>query len=329
MSFTEKECDKKFKEGVNDLKTGLFSFKFSKDYLSAAANFTEAAKGYRKLKLINKSIQAFEKAAECNRELKDYWELGCNHLEMGEMQIFDLELLQEGMKNLKEASYQFHVAGKAQNAIKVFTDAANKFFLEKEYKKAEMLLRMAYDECTAHSEEEIIRISFDEVLNNLVEVYCASEDFPKAIATMGTYIAEQKKMAGVSKYKLSKNFMKYAILRIINGEAYLVEDIISQMWENKYEDTQEEVSDLRKLVKSIETLNKKDFNYCLNCAFSLFQSSLLKGLRKVYEKKEAEEGGAGEGGKGAPKKVESVKDTKTDNKGENKPAPHNDDDDYL
>ena len=47
----EKECLKKIKAGQKDLKTGLFSFKFSPDYMSASENFTEAAKGYKKLKM--------------------------------------------------------------------------------------------------------------------------------------------------------------------------------------------------------------------------------------------------------------------------------------
>lgn len=324
---SEKACDKKYKEGVNDLKTGLFALKFSKDYLSASQNFTEAAKGYRKLRLINKSIDAFQRACECNKHLKEHWECGCNYLEIAEMQIFDLELLEDGLKNLKEAAYHYHVAGKSQNAIRVFTDNANKFFIEKEYKKAEMILKLAYEECKDHSDDEVIRISFDEVVNNLVEVYCALEDYVQAIKLLGEYIQEQKKMSNVSKYKLSKNFMKFAILRIINGESYLLDDITSQMWDFKYEDTQEDISDLRKLVDSIEKLNKKDFNYCCNCAFSLFQSSLLKGLRKLYEKKEAEAGPALSGDNGKPAESKKIEEHKEQ---ENKPAAGgNDDDDYL
>ena len=258
--MSEKECDKKYKKGVNDLKTGLFAFKFSKDYLSASTNFLEAAKGYRKLRLINKSIDAFTKAIECYKQLDDHWEVAESYLAIGEMQIFDLELLQEGFNNLKEAAYHFHVSGKPESAIKVFMDNANKFFIEKEYKKAEMIYKLAYDECKEHSEDEIIQISFDEIINNLVEVYCALEDYVAAIKILGDYIPVQKKMPD-AKYKLSKNLMRMAMLRIINGESYLLDDITSQMWEFKYDDTQEDISDLRRLTDSIDKLNKNDFTF--------------------------------------------------------------------
>lgn len=291
----EAEYEKKFKAGMNDLKTSFWKMKFNKDYLSAISNFEEAAKGFRKIKRIQRSIDSYEKCIECNKELKDHYELGSNYLAIGEMQVFDLEKVTEGIESFKEAAYHFHIAGKQQTAIKVYVDNANKLYADKQYSKAEILLKCAYDECMEHNEEEIIRVSLDEVVNNFVEVLCASEKWKESIKLLGEYIEEQKKFGEDSKYKLSKNYMRLAMLRIINGEAYLLDDITNQMWENKYDGTQEDIGDLRKLATSIEKLNKKEFNYCCNCAFTLFQSSILKGLRNLYDKREIENGPGTEG----------------------------------
>ena len=290
MNLSEKQCDKKYKDGLNDLKTGLFSFKFTKDYFSASSNFTEAAKGYRKLKKINKAIDAFKKAIECNKNQKDFLETACDYAEIGEMQIFDLELIDEGVNSLKEASYNFYVAGRAQNAVKVYTDNANKLMLEKNYKKAEILLKLAYSDCMEHCDDEITAISLEDVANNLVEIYCSMNNFKEAIKILTDYIELQKKTPKCSKYKLSKNMMREAILRIIIGEAYMVDKIIEEMLQHSYEDTNEDIGDLRKLVNSLQKLNKKDFNFCCNCAFNLFQSSLLKALRDLYNQKEKDQG---------------------------------------
>ena len=89
-------------------------------------------------------------------------------------------------------------------------------------------------------------------------------------------------------YKINQMYIKLAILRILNGEDYLVDEIIGKMYQLNYSDTKEDVSDLRKLIDSIKNLNKKNFNFALTATYSLFENNLLKGLQELYKKKEEE-----------------------------------------
>ena len=89
-------------------------------------------------------------------------------------------------------------------------------------------------------------------------------------------------------YKINQMYIKLSILRILNGEDYLVDEIIGRMYQLNYSNTKEDVSDLRKLIDSIKNLNKKNFNFALTATYSLFENNLLKGLQELYKKKEEE-----------------------------------------
>ena len=284
----EKECLKKIKAGQKDLKTGLFSFKFSPDYMSASENFTEAAKGYKKLKMYQQSIDAYMQAIPCHKKLNDYFSAANCFLDIGEMYLFDLGDYAKAEENLKEASYNLKMGGKYTSAIKVYTDISAKLMAAKDFEKAEKILQIAFDECSEHLEDELVRISFEEVFNQLLDVLCSQKKYKESIKMVDTFIQNQLSYGETNKYKISKNYIRLALLRIANDEMYMVAGIVPKMWELGYEDAHEDIDDLKKLVDAIETLNKKNFTFCMTCAFSLLQNNLLKGVQKAYEKQEKE-----------------------------------------
>ena len=282
----EKECLKRFKQGQKDIKTGFFSFKFTPDYLSGASNFTDAAKGYRQLMLFEKSLEAYNQAIICNKKLSDHFSAGNCYIQIGEIYLFELANFEKGADALKEASYCYKVSGKYSHSIKIYTDIALKMMENTNYEDAEKILKIAFDDCSEHLEDELIRISFEDVFDKLLDVQCGLGKYKEAIQMVETFIEKETAISGANKYKISKNYIKLAMLRIAVGEIYMVEGIIPRMYQVSYEDTAEDVADLKKLVDSIETLNKKDFTFCMTCAFTLFQNNLLKAVQKAYEKQE-------------------------------------------
>ena len=107
------------------------------------------------------------------------------------------------------------------------------------------------------------------------------------------YVEAQLKYPEKDNYRINKTYMKLCILRIINGEDYLCDDIFMKMFNSRYEDTSTDIGDIKKLMDSIKNLDKKNFTYCVSSAFTLFENNLLKGLQALYKNKEEEAKNAG------------------------------------
>ena len=288
MNITEKEAQEKYNEGQKAITKSFFKLKFSADYLEGSEKFTESAKIYKKLKNYPKSIESFNQAIICYKKLNDYFQSGNCYLEISEIYFFELNNIENGLKNLQNASIQYKIGGKNQQAIKLYTDISDKFLNEKKFDISEKILNLCLKECEESADNQLIRISGEGVYTKFLDVLCASKKYSQAIGITENYIKSQLKYEKKDMYKINQMYIKLAILRILNGEDYLVDEIIGRMHQLNYSDTMEDVSDLRKLMDSIKNLNKKNFNFCITATYSLFENNLLKGLQELYKKKEEE-----------------------------------------
>lgn len=310
----EKDCNKLYTKGVNKLKTSFFSFKFSPDYLGAVDDFTSSAKGYRKLGLSNKSIACYQKAIECNHNLNDFWAEGNCNLSIAEIYLFDLKNSEKGIEYLKKANYCYQVSGKFSYGIKSIVTVAEKFMENKEYETAEKILNEAFNICADNTEDKLIGGTFEQIFNKLLDVLCGMKKWAESINLTQKYVEAQLKYPEKDNYRINKTYMKLCILRIINGEDYLCDDIFLKMFNSRYEDTSTDIGDIKKLMDSIKNLDKKNFTYCVSSAFTLFENNLLKGLQVLYKNKEEE---AKNGGKNVINNVDDNNIINTDSNNNN------------
>ena len=318
----EKDCNKVYNKGVNKLKTSFFSFKFSPDYLGAVDDFTSAAKGYRKLGLSNKSIASYQKAIECNHNLNDFWAEGNCNLGIAEIYLFDLKNSEKGIEFLKKANYCYQVSGKFSYGIKSIVTVAEKFMENKDYETAEKILKEAFNICAENTEDKLIGGTFEQIFNKLLDVECGMMKWAESINLTQKYVEAQLKYPEKDNYRINKTYMKLCILRIINGEDYLCDDIFLKMFNSRYEDTSTDIGDIKKLMDSIKNLDKKNFTYCVSSAFTLFENNLLKGLQALYKNKEEE-------AKNAEKNVINNVDDNTINTNSNNNINNINNDDFL
>jgi hypothetical protein len=191
----------------------------------------------------------------------------------------------------------------------------------KEYETAEKILNEAFNVCSENTEEKLIGATFEQIYNKLLDVQCGLLKWSDAISLTQKYINAQLKYPEKDNYRINKTYMKLCILRIINKEDYLCEDIFLQMFNSRYEDTATDISDIRKLMDSIKKLDKKNFTYCVSSAFTLFENNLLKGLQVLYKNREEE---AKKGGK-----LEDENDNNVINTNSNKDNIINEEEDLL
>ena len=298
--MTQKDFEKLYTQGVNKLKTSFFSFKFSPDYLGAVDHFTDAAKGFRKIGLASKAVVSFQKAIECNKHLNEAWAEGNCYLEIAEIYFFDAKKMEEGLDNLKKASYCYQVAGKFSSSAKAFTSIADKFIDNKEFNNAQKVLKEAFNLCESNTEDKLIAGTFEPIYNKLLDVTCGLLQWGEAITYTQKYIDDMNKYPEKENYRISKTYMKLCLLRMINKEEYMCDDIFMKMVNNNYEDTQTDIADVEKCLNAIKNLDKKSFTFCITSAFTLFENNLLKGLQNLYKEKE-------ESNKGIKDNIDNIK----------------------
>jgi hypothetical protein len=284
MQTNPNDANKLFKKGQDALKTSFLSFKFSPDFLSAVSYFSDAARAYKKLRLFKESIKAFEEAIICNKQLLEGWAEGQNWYELAEIHLFELKDFNSGWKALQNSSLAFKLAGKFTSGIKVYTDNAQKFLEKGEAASALILLKAAHEDCLEQTHDELIRISLEETFGIYLDALCLAGRFQDAVGMVENYIKVQKSIKGEAKHKVSKNYVKLAMLRCIIDELYMAESIVQEMFGYYDSSCSDDIDDLRKLIKSFKDGNKKDFTYLMTYAYSLFQNNLLKALRSEFEK---------------------------------------------
>ena len=85
------------------------------------------------------------------------------------------------------------MSGKFSNSIKIITDTALKFMSSNQLQPAEKILALAYEECMSHSEEKLVRITFEDVFHKLLDVQCGMKKYIEAIKMTEKYIDQQIK----------------------------------------------------------------------------------------------------------------------------------------
>lgn len=287
MNSKEKQrIDKIFKEAQDDLKTSFFSLKFSPDHLSAVQNFTDAAKGYRKLNLFKQSLLAFEEAIKCNKKLLESWPEGQNNLQMAEIYLEELDDEINGIKHLKNASFAIKVTGKLSMSIKIYIDEANKLHDRTKFSLALKLLKIAYEDCKEYTHDELIRISMEEVYAKIIDILCGQESFAEAAELIDDFIKMQKTWKDEKKYKVSKNYLYLGLIRLIMNEGYLVDSIVDDMFAFYDNSCSDDIDDLRSAHKAFEEVDKNKIGNLIKYSFSLFPNNLLKAFKKAFDKKE-------------------------------------------
>jgi tetratricopeptide (TPR) repeat protein len=278
-----KDIDKLYKEAEKDLKTSYFSLKFNPDYLSAVVHFTDAAKGYRKLKRFKDSLNAFERAIECNTKLNESYAEGQNWLEMAEIYAFELNETSNWFNCLKKAAYYHKLTGRIHSGIRVLTEFSRKLLEANRYDMALQVLKEAYNDSKDNLHEDITKLSLEDVSNSIIDLLCQLEKFKDAIIFLDSHITLQKGFD--KKAKISKNYIKLGMLMIITNESYMVDKIINEMYGVYDQSCGDDIDDLKELLKAYTECNKQKFNYSISYAFSLFSNNLLKALKKAFEKR--------------------------------------------
>jgi len=282
----KKRIDKIFKEAQKDLKTSFLSLKFSPDYLGAVVNFTDAAKGYRKLKLFKEALLSFEEAIKCNKKLLEGWAEGQNYLEMAEIYFYDLNNYVNGYDCLKNASYAIKLTGKLSMSVKIYIEQATKFIENGNNKMALEILLSAFEDCKDNLHDDLMKISMEEIFIKIIDIYCGLENYGKAAEFIIDYIKIQKLLKDEKKYKVSKNYLYLGLIRLIMNESYLIESIIDEMFSFYDNSCSDDIDDLKNAAKYFDELNKQKINNLVIYSFSLFPNNLLKAFRKAYDKKE-------------------------------------------
>ncbi len=283
-NLTQSSVNKIYKKAQDALKVSYIRFKFSPEYIEAVSYFTEAAEGYKKLSLYKESLKSYEEAIKCNKHLLESWPEATNWQNMSEIAIFNLSDFNKGWEYLQNSSLAYKLSGKFTSGIKVYIDFAQRLIENNKMFPAVTILEQAVEDCFDQSHDQLVRISLEDTFNRLLDVYCQVEKYVDAINLIEKYIKYQKGVKDEAKYKITKNYVKLGMLRIIIGELYMSENIIDEMFSVYDSSCADDVDDLKKLNKSVKDGNKKDFNFLITYAFSLFQNNLLKSLKKAFEK---------------------------------------------
>jgi len=283
MEISLKETEKTYKKGVEALKTSFFKLKFEPDYLSGVSYFTEAGINYKKLKYFNEAINSFNQAIICNKKLSERWAEGKNQIELAEIYIYELKDNNQGLKCIEQAVIAYKIAGKFSMGIRIYIDFAEKCIINMNGELAMKLLKMSFEDCYEFTHDDLARITFEEGFTKLIDCFCLYGRHGESLDYVQKYLKMQLQMKDEKKKKITKNYLREIMLRLILKEDFLCDDVISQMYGSFDKTCGDDVEDARDLIKSFKELNTKKFNDLMKYSFDFFENNLLKNLRKAYE----------------------------------------------
>ena len=160
---------------------------------------------------------------------------------------------------------------------------------------AEELLATAFDENIIHYDDELVRISIDELIMKLLAVYCEIGNFKDAKLKFIQYLEEQLKYKKDinDNSKIMTSYIKLAVIRIINDELYMLTKIIDDMYKCYDSTCTDEIRDVQRLEKAFKEKDKKSFHFMMENVIFLYPSGMLKALRNKFKEvcDEKEEGG--------------------------------------
>ena len=300
-----REARQHLREGYQLLKPSYCSFRFKPNYLEALECFNQAARDFKRIGLPEEQIVALEECAKCNKILAIYITEAANYKELCQL---ELQLLFSSEKSEKEAfnvdklkqylsnsSFAYIKAGKFRESAQVYNIIIDQLKDHKEYMLAEELLATAFDENIIHYDDELVRISIDELIMKLLDVYCEIGNFKDAKLKFIQYLEEQLKYKKDinDNSKIMTSYIKLAVIRIINDELYMLTKIIDDMYKCYDSTCTDEIRDVQRLEKAFKEKDKKSFHFMMENVIFLYPSGMLKALRNKFKEvcDEKEEGG--------------------------------------
>lgn len=300
-----REARQHLREGYQLLKPSYCSFRFKPNYLEALECFNQAARDFKRIGLPEEQIVALEESAKCNKILAIYISEAANYKELC---LLELQLLFSPEKKEKEAfnfvklkqflsnsSFAYIKAGQFRDSAQVYNIIIDQLKEHKEYMLAEELLETAFDENIIHYDDELVRISIDELIMKLLDVYCEIGNFKDAKLKFVQYLEEQLKYKKDinDNSKIMTSYIKLAVIRIINDELYMLRKIIDDMYKIYDSTCTDEIRDVQRLEKAFKEKDKKSFHFMMENVIFLYPTGMLKALRNKFKEvcNEKEEGG--------------------------------------
>ena len=286
------EAEKLYKTGIDDLKTSVFRLKFNADYVSAVGNFERSGKIFSDLGANDKAINSYFKAIECNKKLIESWGEGTNLLRIAEIYFFKKQDFKNGLKYLEESQISFKLAGKYHTSLKVFTDLSLKLQETaqntnmQEYNDiALIVLRNAWEDLIQHLENDMMRINLDGLYSKLIDNYLSLDEksVNLAIQLTNEYIGIMNKIKETKKHKLINAFAKLLMLKLINKEINICDEIVEKARSSADGSTLEDIRDMELLLKAFKNKNSKDYNYQITYCYHLFERNLIKKLKISFD----------------------------------------------
>lgn len=285
-----KEAIDLYKEGEEDLKTGLLRMKFKPDYLSAVHNFGEAAKIFEENQSWKQAIQAYEQTIKCNKKLLESWAEAQNNYKLAEIYIFQLEDLASAKRHLQEAIVSYKLSGKYQISVKAVLNLSDK--IQENYQnldKAKIdfafgLMKEAWEDSIQNTHDDLVKVGISEIFSKLLDVACAREDFNYAVTLTKKYIDFQSKEKDCSKYTLVNTYAKLIMIRLIQAEMLKAEEDLNSCDKLYDSSCGGEIEDIRKLFRAFREANEKTFNFQITYAYHLFERHLIKFLKIAFNK---------------------------------------------
>ena len=300
-----REARQHLRDGYQLLKPSFCSFRFKPDYLEALECFTQASNDFKRIGLPEEQIVALEECAKCNKILSIYIAEAENYKELCQVELqllfspekkerdaFSVDKLKQYLSN---SSFAYIKAGCFRDSAQIYNTIIDQLKNKREYMLAEEILSMAFDENIIHYDDELVRISIDELIMKLIDVYCEIGNFKDAKIKFLQYIEEQLKYKSDinDNSRIMTSYIKLAVIRIINDELYMIKKIIDDMYKIYDSTCSDEIRDVQRLEKAFQEKDKNSFHFIMENVIFLYPTGVLKALRNKFKEvcNEEEEGG--------------------------------------
>lgn len=271
---------------------------FKPNYQEAHDHFQAAAQLFKKYGYKEQQIEALEEKAKCSHELRiyeqeifDYKQIADIRLSFLQSNLEDYKVIYDNRKLINDllcTSNAYKLTNHYAECITLFLSFAEALVELKYFEFAYELINTCYEANKGYSEEKVLMIEMNKLMAMLIDLCCYLDRIPTAIETLTEFIKIQRKSRVLyddsnAKSKISRNYIYLGMLRIINDEIFLIEDITQHMFEIYDNTCKGDINDLKQLTKAFKEKSYKDFSFCMKYSFILFPNNLLKKLKKKYE----------------------------------------------
>eukprot|EP00331_Platyophrya_macrostoma_P014122 CAMPEP_0176433428 /NCGR_PEP_ID=MMETSP0127-20121128/16017_1 /TAXON_ID=938130 /ORGANISM="Platyophrya macrostoma, Strain WH" /LENGTH=240 /DNA_ID=CAMNT_0017815855 /DNA_START=6 /DNA_END=724 /DNA_ORIENTATION=- len=212
-------AEKKYKEGLEALKTGLF--KWNKDYASAAMAFDDAVKLYKLAKDSQGAVKTYYKLIECNDKLNDHWSLAKNHENIILLAMEDptLKISDKQILDLTEKAALYFKGANSSNNYFLLAQKVCKYFEKKgDFENAIALYEQAFIEM----EDEKAAYMRMDMVNTYLSALITVGRYGDAAEFLGKEINARKADAS---HKGTNHLlcMTVIVLHLLNGDSRTAE----------------------------------------------------------------------------------------------------------